>query len=195
MKTVLLILSIFTVCNCIAQDNLPYQEIPEYPEAYTGTSVVSRMIDGLGFRYYWATDGLGEEDLKYRFSESSRTVLETLYHVYGLAEVVYSSVHEQPSVRPLPELSMSFSEMRRETLKMLSESSALLRSMDDSKLEELSITFQRGDKSSKFPFWHQLNGPLADALWHVGQVVSARRASGNPIDLKVNVFMGNRRND
>ena len=29
-----------------------------------------------------------------------------------------------------------------------------------------------------------------DALYHVGQVVSYRRAAGNPIDPQVNVFLG-----
>ena len=49
-----------------AQDKLPYDKIPDAPESYTAGSVVSRMIDGLGFRYYWATDGLRTEDLQYR---------------------------------------------------------------------------------------------------------------------------------
>jgi len=35
-----------------------------------------------------------------------------------------------------------------------------------------------------------LNGPIADALTHVGQVISFRRTSGNPIPKGVNVFMG-----
>lgn len=194
MVKIIIVLSIFCTFSGYSQTDLPYQEIPEYPASYSATSVVARMIDGLGFRYHWATDGLREEDLAYRFSESSRTALETLYHVYGLAEVIYSSVHQQPSVRPLPELSMTLDEMRVETLRMLKEASDLLKVMDDQKMKELSITFQRGEKESTFPFWHQLNGPLADALWHVGQVVSSRRASGNPIDFGVNVFMGNRRN-
>ena len=41
-----------------------------------------------------------------------------------------------------------------------------------------------------FPFWNHLNGPIADALWHSGQIVSNRRASGNPLNSKVNVFIG-----
>ena len=46
---------------------LPYYEIPDYPETYTAGSVAARMLDGLGFRYYWATEGLNEDDLnKYR---------------------------------------------------------------------------------------------------------------------------------
>jgi hypothetical protein len=41
-----------------------------------------------------------------------------------------------------------------------------------------------------FPFWNQINGPISDALWHCGQVVMNRRASGNPLQKGVNVFIG-----
>ena len=40
------------------------------------------------------------------------------------------------------------------------------------------------------PFWNIINGPISDALWHCGQVVMLRRASGNPFNSKVNVFSG-----
>jgi len=35
-----------------------------------------------------------------------------------------------------------------------------------------------------------MNGPLADAIYHVGQIVVFRRANGNPQNPRVNVFMG-----
>jgi hypothetical protein len=37
------------------------------------------------------------------------------------------------------------------------------------------------------PFWHLINGPLADALTHVGQINSFRRLAGNPAP-EANVF-------
>jgi hypothetical protein len=43
---------------------------------------------------------------------------------------------------------------------------------------------------NEFPFWNQLNGPIADALWHCGQVISFRRSSGNPYNSKASVFSG-----
>ena len=42
--------------------DLPYAKIPA-PHRATAGAVVSRMLDGLGFRYYWATQGLQKEDL------------------------------------------------------------------------------------------------------------------------------------
>ena len=54
----------------------------------------------------------------------------------------------------------------------------------------MPIRFKMGDDDLDFPFWNAINGPVADALSHVGQVVSYRRAAGNPIDPQVNVFLG-----
>jgi len=76
------------------------------------------------------------------------------------------------------------------TLQNLKAASDILWNSTDEQLDDYKIIFQRGDKVSEFPFWHHLNGPIADALWHCGQIVSFRRASGNPIDNRVNVFMG-----
>ena len=39
------------------------------------------------------------------------------------------------------------------------------------------------------PFWHIINGPLSDALTHVGQINSFRRLAGNPVS-GANVFTG-----
>ena len=47
-----------------------------------------------------------------------------------------------------------------------------------------------GEKNMDFPFWYGLNGPLSDAIYHIGQVTNLRRASGNPIDQEINVFFG-----
>ena len=46
------------------------------------------MVDGLGFRYFWATEGLTEKDLAYRPSEGARTTMETLEHISGLVEIL-----------------------------------------------------------------------------------------------------------
>ena len=48
------------------QDVLPFQDITEYPTSFTGENILARMVDGLGFRYFWATEGLREEDLAFR---------------------------------------------------------------------------------------------------------------------------------
>ena len=51
------------------------------------------------------------------------------------------------------------------------------------------------EEKVEFPFWNQLNGPIEDAVWHSGQIVAFRRASGNPISKKISVFTGKVRED
>ena len=178
---------ICTMFTSNAQEKLPYYEIPEAPEEFTAGSVVSRMIDGLGFRYYWATEGLRTEDLLFKPSEEARTSLETLEHIHGLTNVLLNAVTEQANTgEKSPE--MSFLELREKTLIKLQKASAVLRNSTD--ISRFKIIFERGDRSSEFPFWNQINGPISDALWHVGQVISFRRSSGNPYNSKASVFSG-----
>ena len=172
------------------QDALPFDEIPAAPEAYTACNVLARTIEGLGFRYRWATEDLTEEDRKYQFSESSRTLDETIEHIYGLAETIINAVDHKPSIRPLDIGDMTYEEKRLKTLMFLKSAAEILRKSKDSDLSKMNIVFKRGETESSFPFWNHLNGPIADAIWHTGQVVASRRASGNPFSSKVSVFMG-----
>ena len=173
-----------------AQDNpLPLREIPPAPETYSSGSVLARMIEGLGFRYYWATEGLRAEDLTYKPSDDARSTDETLDHILGLSFAVYCSAKSIPrESKDLGEL--SFEEKRRMTLENLAQAAEMLRGKSEEEVAELSIIFKRGENESEFPYWNMINGPIADAIYHTGQIVSFRRASGNPTPSGVNVFMG-----
>lgn len=167
---------------------LPYYEIPDYPETYTAGAVAARMIDGLGFRYYWATDGLRKEDLAYKPGNDTRTSQQTIEHIYGMSIIILNSTkgistEGQPATLP-------FEAMREQTLLNLQGASTTLRTLSDADLNNIKMVFKRADKFTEFPFWNEINGPIADCLWHVGQVVSFRRASGNPFTDKVSVLTG-----
>ncbi|MBI1228240.1 MAG: hypothetical protein GC192_23605 [Bacteroidetes bacterium] len=169
---------------------LPYRELTTYPESYTPETVVARMIDGVGFRFYWATEGLRPEDLAFRPTPEARSSEETIDHILGLSNVILNGVKNQPNVRSGEETSpLSFEEKRRQVLENLQAASQLLQ-QPGSSLENMGITFQNGDNKTEFPFWNMLNGPISDALWHVGQVVTFRRSSGNPFNGKVSVLSG-----
>ncbi len=183
---IILILILTSITSFSQTTELPFRQIPEYPEIYTAETVVARMVEGLGFRYYWATDGLRPEDLSYQPSEGARTSHETLEHIHGLTQVVFNCVSGK--AHAAVEVSdWDFEKLRAETLNNLLEASQALRS-GNLKLEDLPIRFEGRD--SEYPFWNQINGPIEDAVWHVGQVVSFRRASGNPFNSKVSVFSG-----
>lgn len=189
MKTLLLISCCFVCSLTMAQDNekLPYYELPEYSETYTAGTVAARMVDGLGFRYYWATEGLRDEDLDFKPSEDARTTKETIDHIYGLSRVIVNSTLKKPNIRD-EEPEMTFSEKRKKTLENIKTAADILRTSND--LSQFTIVFTNDKGSSEFPFWNQLNGPIEDAVWHCGQVVSFRRASGNPYNSKASVFSG-----
>ena len=179
MKKITLLLAFMTSIG-MAQDKeiLPYYEIPEHADSYTAGSVASRMLDGLGFRYYWATEGLRVEDLAYKPSESGRTSAETIDHLLGLSNFIFNSISTEKSSDKNEIL--TFIEKRKQTLLNIKKASEILRTIDDVSQFD----------NDRFPFWNIINGPTSDALWHCGQVVMLRRASGNPFNSKVNVFSG-----
>jgi hypothetical protein len=170
------------------EEKLPYHEIPEHEVEYTAGTVVARMIDGLGFRFYWATEGLRVEDLAFKPSEAARTTDETVDHIYGLTKVIYNSAIKEPNGKTAKDEDLTFEEKRKRTLVMLEKAANIFRTATD--LKEHTIVFQRGENTSEFPFWNQINGPIEDAVWHCGQVISFRRSSGNPYNSKASVFTG-----
>ena len=180
----------------MAQDNstnssdLPYYQIPDYPVEYTAETVAARMVDGLGFRYYWATEGLREEDLAFKPSEGARTSGETIDHILGLTNVIHNSVLKEPNISSTDQPKLSFDEKRKKTLENIKQTSDILKAAKPGELQDFHMVFKNGDNTSEYPFWNQINGPISDAIWHVGQVVTHRRSSGNPFNSKVSVLRG-----
>jgi len=169
-------------------DSLPYANIPEAPETYTAGTVVSRMVDGLGFRYYWATEGLRAKDMDYKPSNEGRTIAETMNHLYNLSRTILNSAKKLPNDRTTSQGKPDRGDLRKLTLYNLQEASVLFKKAKD--LSQHSVIFISSKGTSEFPFWNNINGPIEDAIWHAGQVVVMRRSAGNPINPKVNVFLG-----
>ena len=172
------------------ESSLPFRAIPAYPESYSNENIVARMIDGLGFRFYWATEGLRTQDLAFKPNNEARSTEETIDHVMGLTNVILNSINNKPNVRSGEETSkLPFEEKRRIILINLKTISDTLKK-SDLKIKDMKIIQQGKDNKREFPFWNMINGPISDALWHVGQIVSFRRSSGNPFNSKVSVFSG-----
>jgi len=153
-----------------------FYEISEYPEGVSATSILTRLLDGLGFRFHWATEGLRPEDYAFRPAEDVMSVTELVRHVWGLVNWVGISVlgrsHEIPE---------EIEAIREQIMEIIWELREGVNSMGEEDLAKVTI--------DKRPFWHIVNGPISDALTHVGQVNSFRRLSGNPV-YGANVFTG-----
>lgn len=184
MKITLIVL-ISMVSNMLlgqGDTKLPYNEVPDYPTEFTAGTMAARMVDALGFRYYWASDSLTEKDLAYKATEDGRSSLETIKHIYDLSKIIVNSTLNKSNSRVKEEL--SYQELREKTLVNLKTAADILRTSED--ISKYKIIF--GEQ--EIPFWNQVNGPIADAIWHSGQLVIYRRATGNPINSKVNHFSG-----
>lgn len=190
----LICLVIFNLAPMAAQDTLPYHQIPAYPDSYTQGTLMARLVDGLGFRYYWATEGLRPEDLAYKPGPTNRTIEETLDHLYGLSDVILNAALNVPNDRQAPlKVPDTFESKRSATLLNFQKTSQAFHKLEA--VDKNEIVFIRNNDTLTFPFWNLLNGPLEDAVWHCGQVVSLRRATGNPIAEGVSVFRGTKRTE
>ncbi len=184
MKHIPLLLAlVFSVYIQAQTEELPYYEVPEYSENFTAGTVAARMVDGLGFRFYWATEGLSEIDLKYKPSDDVRSTEETIDHILDLSYIIVNSTLKQTNGK-VDHSKMSYAKKRAQALINLKTAADILRDSDD--ISQFKIRF--GER--EFPFWNQINGPIADAIWHCGQLASFRRTSGNPINSSISHFTG-----
>ncbi|MFT5764793.1 MAG: hypothetical protein ACI8VT_000492 [Saprospiraceae bacterium] len=166
-------------------NELPYYSIPGCPDEVSATNTIARFIDGLGFRYRWATEGLTENEMTFRPEKGSKNMIELLNHIYDLAYRTSHTFGETVSADKRPE---TFSELRENTLVLYFDLSSRLKEMDDAALIAAKTN---GRMINNQPvFWYFMNGPIADALTHVGQITSWRRIAGNPQPKGVNVFFG-----
>jgi hypothetical protein len=153
-----------------------YHQIPDYPDHVSGAAVLARMLDGLGFRFYWATQGLRPEDYAFRPAKDTMSIGELVAHIWELVNWVSGSALKKPYEKP-----KDGQAAREETLRIIHDLRETMLAMSDEDLGKLRIR----DK----PFWNIVNGPFSDALTHTGQINSFRRLNLNPV-AGANVFLG-----
>ena len=198
MRYIILFITILLLpIMATGQDDNTYQEffanISETPETYEAHTVAVRMIEGLGFRFYWGTDDLSDEDYLFEPTEDTRSIGQTLDHILGLSNLILNAVHGRVNgASDYGEI--DYHQKRLLVLKNLHEARSILMAASDEDMKEMGIIFKRGDTEQRFDFWYAINGPISDSLWHVGQIVSYRRMAGNPFNSKVSVFSGTVRN-
>ncbi len=172
---------------------MSYQELLAPPQEYSSGNIISRLVDSLGFRYYWATEGLTEKDLAYKPSEEAMSSYVTIEHIYWLSIIIANAPKKATSVRlTADDLSkLTFNELKEKTLDNFKKTSDVCVGRAEKDFENFKIIIQGQDGSKKeFPFWNLIHGPISDALYHIGQIVSFRRTTGNPINSNVKWFFG-----
>lgn len=121
-----------------------YEEIPEYPEHYTAGTVLGRIVDGLGFRYRWATQGLTERELDYRPGESCRSIDETVTHIHNLVVMATTGLTGERYSLPERSETKPFDELRQATLVEIQQLSEQLKAVPNENFEEMPIRFKNG---------------------------------------------------
>ncbi len=163
-------------------DALPYTTLPTAPERIDACGVLMRLVDGLAFRYRWATEDLPPEAPDWRSSADAMTFGEVVVHIHKLARFVHTILDDSHVAESLDTSDLEI--LRRATLSELAATRAVLASSHDDSLAAVRIA-RKNDAS----FWHVINGPLADALTHVGQLNTWRRQFGHPAP-RADVFFG-----
>jgi hypothetical protein len=144
-------------------DKLHYSEIPAIATKYTAGNVASRLIDGLGFRFYWETDRLREQDLTYNPDKQTRTTIETIEHIYEMSSMIDNAATQTintPDQSPI----LPFNETWRKTLENFSAASNILRNSSDEDLTRYTLKFKQEEELIEYPFWNHLIGPISDCL-------------------------------
>lgn len=129
-----------------------------------------RLLDGLGYRFYWATEGLIDADYRYSPGEDCHSIGDLVKHIWDLANWIHLNLLDRG---PVVARSEDTAEARDQVLDTLE---AVRQHVSGISEEELFRSTIRGK-----PFWHIVNGPVSDALTHTGQIASYRRLNGNPV--------------
>lgn len=167
-------------------NNLPFSSIGPYSDSFTSTTVLSRMIEGIGFRFYWATEGLRQIDLDYKPCDDGRSCYENIEHISMLSDAISDAFEGR--IYDFSNQKSGFEDYRKNTLNNLDAIFKALK--ENSDLSKVSVRLNMNSEVVVTPFWNLINGPFSDIIYHTGQVVAFRRITGNPINPGVNVFVG-----
>lgn len=181
-----------------AAANRRYDNLPEPPAAEPhAAALLARLVDGLAFRYRWASDGLRPEDLGFRPAPDAMDLGQLLAHLAQLASWMSANVAAArdggspvtyPAAGAVVEAARGSPEqLVTLTLDLLHALRSDVLALGDGGL--LRIRLVGGREPTAYPVWNLLNGPLADALTHVGQLATWRRMLGRPVP-QHDVFRG-----
>ena len=92
------------------------------------------MLEGLAFRYRWATENLVEENIKFRPHPTSMSIEEVNSHIYDLVESTFRVFGGEKQNK---DSLNSFHQIRKASLLVLEELTKKLKEMSDLELDEM----------------------------------------------------------
>ena len=151
----------------MSRDQVPFHRIPDAPATVSAGTILGRLVDAVGFRFRWAVEGMTDADLPWKPAPDCMTHEELIQHIHDLMVSTAKNAGVPPG-EPIAE-GASFELMRDRTLSLCVRISDRYKSMADKELAACAP-----------PLWNMINGPVADALTHIGQILSWRRLAGAP---------------
>ena len=145
-----------------------YHALPAAPDEITAANIICRMLAGMGFRFYWATEGLTEEVYAFRPAEDARSIVQTVEHIWDLLHWTYRATNPVAHAKP-----SGAKELREGVLELIAILEDTFSKMANEQLAAIQVL--------KEPFWPVINGPLSDVLTHIGQIATLRRIAGSPV--------------
>ena len=151
----------------MSKDQVPFYKIPDAPAKVAAGAILGRLVDAIGFRFRWAVEGMVDADLAYKPAPDCMTHVELILHIHDLLLSTARNAALPPG-GPLSETS-SCEQMISGVLDLSSRLSLRFKKMSNSDLAACTPGL-----------WNMINGPLADCLTHIGQILSWRRLAGSP---------------
>ena len=113
---------------------LPFEDISKTPIELTATITLLRLVEGLAFRYRWATENLSEENIKFRPHPSSMSIEEVNSHIFDLIDSTFRVFGGEKQNK---DSLNSFHQIRKKSLLVLEDLSKRLKKMSNEDLLEI----------------------------------------------------------
>ena len=139
MRAVFFILLGLHHLTIMSQTSEYFKDISEYPNEINNGNIISRMINGLGYRYYWATEKLKENDLRYRPSKDAYSTKETMVHIFTLSKTVYNTTLSKINERPDIDIPSDYESIRNVTLQFLEKASKNFSNLNSEELNQMKM--------------------------------------------------------
>ena len=165
----------------------PFDALPAPQDPTRDLEALARLLEGLGFRLRWACEGLTEEDCAAEPIPGTWSIGQQIAHVVVLVRFGRRALEDGQAPWEGEDPAYNHPMGYMDALTEISKTIDLLRAHP----ERLGTSTLSAGPDHVFPAAYLVNGPWADALTHVGQIIVLRKAIGKPAPA-VQPFLGQR---